>query len=120
VTDPLEPAGKVLGEPPAPPPEVGAAVLARALDPQAAPIDAAGLLPGPAGHDSAPGPAGDDTEFLPGEAEHDSAPGPAGDDTDEWPHPDGRLTEVTADGHDDAHEPPSEDPWSPGPEPEMY
>jgi hypothetical protein len=100
VTDPLEPAGKVLGEPPAPPPEVWAAVLARALDPQAAPIDATGLLPGP--------------------AEYDSAPGGEGDDTDEWPHPDGRLTEVTAGDHDDAHAPPSDDPWSPGPEPEMY
>ncbi|GIE36928.1 hypothetical protein Ait01nite_099730 [Actinoplanes italicus] len=95
-----DPHGPVLGEPPAPPPEVWAAVLARALDPDAAPIAAAGLVPGP--------------------AEYESPDGLTGDDTDEWAHPDGGLTGDVSDDHDDAHDPPSADPWSSGPEPEMY
>ncbi|MEV4642021.1 hypothetical protein AB0J80_32205 [Actinoplanes sp. NPDC049548] len=100
----MDPVQGVLGEPPAPPPEVWAAVLARALDPQAPPIDAAGLLPE---YDSGAEWASDETDLI-------------DDDTDGWSHPHGQLTEVVPDHHDDAHDhAPPEEPWSSGPEPEM-
>ncbi|OJF13486.1 hypothetical protein [Couchioplanes caeruleus] len=100
MTGALDPAQGVLGEPPAPPPEVWAAVLARALDPQAPPIDATGLVPDPA---------------------QDDSPADVGDDDTGWSHPPGQLTEATAGDHDDAEDlPPLDEPWSSGTEPEMY
>ena len=107
MTDAPDPARGVLGEPPAPPPDVWTVVLARALDPQAPPIDAMGLLPDPA-------------ECATQEELTDDETDPADDDTDGWSDPPGQLTEIAPADHDDVHglSPPAA-PWSPGPEPEM-
>ncbi|BFU45010.1 hypothetical protein [Krasilnikovia sp. MM14-A1004] len=133
MTASLDPVQGVLGEPPAPPPEVWTLVLARALDPAAPAIDAVGLVPDPEeffvndpetedldgfGRDAAEhhDPAGQDD---PGQHH----PGPAAahhDDPGHWSEPSGRLTGHEPDDHDGADLPPSEDPWSPGPEAEMY
>ncbi|GAB1692145.1 hypothetical protein [Krasilnikovia sp. M28-CT-15] len=125
---PLEPVQGVLGEPPAPPPEVWTWVLARALDPAAPMIDAAGLVPDPA-ELSGPDTESEDVAGFGWDAaeDHDPAgqddPDPAAahhDDPGHGSDPSGRLTGHRPDDHDGADLPPSDDPWSPGPEPEMY
>ncbi|MBO3738740.1 hypothetical protein [Actinoplanes flavus] len=100
MNDPLEPEQGVLGEPPAPPKAVWSAALARALDPDAEPIAAAGLVPD--------------------QAECGTPVDPVDDDTDWWLDPPGQLTDDMIDDHDDAQPPSPDTPWLPGSEPETY
>ncbi|WP_165449658.1 hypothetical protein [Krasilnikovia cinnamomea] len=84
-------------------------------------IEATGLVPELVDFaGSGEGPA----DFTGFEADHadvvDDPAGPHHDDPDRWSEPSGRLTGHAPEDHDGADLSPSDDPWSPGPEPEMY